>query len=220
MNSDPVEKSISKFVKRAIWLSWFTIGFNLLEGAVSIFFGISEESIALAGFGGDSLIEVGSAMLVLWRFRSEEEHTGALSLERERTSTLGIGILFVLLAIVTVAGSSIMIFQQQHPGTTLPGLIVSSVSISFMFYLWSAKKKVGLAIGSSTVMKDAACSMACIKLSFILFFGSLIYIVLPSLWWVDSLAAMGLSILIGHEGLQTIKAARSPEFSGGCGCSD
>ena len=54
-----------KLIRRAIWLSYFTIGYNLVEGAVSIAFGVSEGSIALAGFGVDSLIEVASAFIVL-----------------------------------------------------------------------------------------------------------------------------------------------------------
>ena len=61
----------TSLIRRAIALSWFTIGYNLLEGAVSIAFGVSDESVALAGFGMDSLIEVASAALILWRFRSE-----------------------------------------------------------------------------------------------------------------------------------------------------
>jgi len=75
----------SVFIKRAILLSWFTIGYNLVEGFVSIAFGVGDESIALAGFGVDSLIEVASAVLILWRFRSEIGEKSALpSLESVR----------------------------------------------------------------------------------------------------------------------------------------
>ncbi len=205
-------------IRRAILLSWFTIGYNLIEGFVSIGFGWSDESIALLGFGADSLIEVASAFLVLWRFRGESGQSAGMSLQRERQATLGIGVLFILLAAGTFSGGAIQLFEGRHPETTLPGMVISVLSLSFMFFLWSAKRKVGIALDSSTVMKDAACSMACIKLSGVLFLGSLIYLLVPHLWWADAVAAICLSVLIAREGWETLQAARQENFSGGCGC--
>jgi divalent metal cation (Fe/Co/Zn/Cd) transporter len=89
-----------------------------------------------------------------------------------------------------------------------------------MFYLWTAKRAVARALDSSTVAKDAVCSLACIKLSGVLLAGSLLYWLSPKLWWVDSAAALALALLIGREGLETVRAARRADFSGGCGCSD
>jgi len=88
-----------------------------------------------------------------------------------------------------------------------------------MFYLWAAKKRVAAALNSSTVMKDADCSLACIKLSSILFAGSLLFLLFPGLWWVDGVAGIILAIFIGKEGFETIIATRNPDFVGGCGCS-
>ena len=208
-----------KFARQAVYLSWFTIIYNIIEGIVSIGFGISEGSIALAGFGVDSLIEVGSAIIVLWRMKEEFWHLEVMLIKRERQATLGIGILFGLLAVLTVAASGVQLFQKTHPETTIPGVIVSSISLSFMFFLWREKLKVADALGSSTIKKDADCSLACIKLSIVLFIGSILYWVIPSLWWADSFAALALSYFIGREGWETIQAARSENFSGGCGCS-
>jgi len=61
--------------------------------------------------------------------------------------------------------------------------------------------------------------MACIHLSFVLLAGSLLTIVSPQLWWADAVAALVLGLLIGREGIETVRAARSPTFTGGCGCS-
>lgn len=205
-------------VRRAIFLSWFTIGYNLLEGAVSIAFGVSDDSISLAGFGVDSLIEVASAVLILWRFRSEAHVGSEFSLERERKATLGIGILFLLLALITAGASVFQLRAGSHPATTVPGLVISALSLSFMFWLWSAKRRVAGQLDSASMMQDAACSLACIKLSVVLFAGSLLYVVAPSMWWADSAAALMIAFLIGKEGLVTVEAARHPEFSGGCGC--
>jgi divalent metal cation (Fe/Co/Zn/Cd) transporter len=129
--------------------------------------------------------------------------------------------LFLLLAIGALAGGAIQLRQHSHPETTLPGLIVSALSLSFMFFLWKAKRNVGQALGSSTVMKDAACSLACIQLSVVLLAGSLLFMLVPSLWWADSVAAIVLSGLIAKEGWETIEAARSEDFAGGgCGCRE
>ncbi|HAR42310.1 MAG TPA: heavy metal transporter [Bdellovibrionales bacterium] len=205
--------------QRAIYLSWFTIGYNLIEGLVSIVFGIEDGSVSLLGFGFDSLIEVSSATVVLWRFRAEALSSTMPPIERERRATLLIGILFLVLAVSTALGSVIQLLQGRHPETTLPGLIVSTISLSFMFYLWRAKLIVGKALNSATVIKDAACSLACIKLSGILFTGSLVFLVFPNFWWADSVAALLIAFFIGKEGTETIQAARSKDFSGGCGCS-
>lgn len=208
-----------QWTRRAISLAYFTIFYNLIEGVASITLGIDNESIALAGFGLDSLIEVASAFLVLWRFQGETLQSQVLSLERERKATFGIGVLFILLGISIALAASLQLIQKSHPETTLPGLVVSSLSLSFMFYLWRSKKKIARILNSATVMKDADCSLACIKLSFILFLGSFAFLVSPQLWWADSLAAMMLAILVIREGWETIQATRHEEFSGGCGCS-
>ena len=212
-------KANTDLIRRAIQLSCFTIAYNLVEGIVSIFFGVSENSMALAGFGADSFIEVFSAALVLWRFRSDSGISNGLPLDRERRATLGIGILFVALALVTAAGAFVQLRAHSHPGTTLPGLLISSLSLSFMFFLWKAKRRVALGLDSSTMMKDADCSLACIKLSGILLIGSLAFWAAPALWWSDAAAALALSVLIAREGAATIRAARRADFAGGCDCS-
>lgn len=205
-------------VGRVILLSWFTIAYNLLEGLVSVWFGLSDGSMALAGFGADSFIEVFSAMLVLWRFRSEA--AGAcVPVERERRATLGIGALFVALAAATAAGALLQLRDGGHPRTTAPGLVISCLSLGFMFFLWRAKARLAVELDSATVLKDAACSLACIKLSSVLLLGSLLFLASPALWWTDAAAAMSLSLLIGFEGVETIRAARRPDFAGGCGCA-
>lgn len=202
----------------AIKLSWFTILYNLIEGVVSIYLGISDEAIALAGFGGDSLIEVASASLVLWRFRGESGLNKSLSISKERKATFYIGFLFLVLSLLTILGASHQLITQQPPETTIPGIVISLISLSFMYFLWRAKLRVAFSLNSATVAKDAACSLACIKLSAILLIGSLIYFVIPAIWWVDSVAALIISGYIAKEGVETIAATRNSNFQGGCGC--
>jgi divalent metal cation (Fe/Co/Zn/Cd) transporter len=210
-------RSSQVWLARARSLALVTIAFNLIEGLVSMGFGASDESAALFGFGADSFIEVGSAVLVLWRLQaglgSADPHV-----QRERGATRGIGILFLLLAVGIAVGAGWQLITRRHPGTTLPGVVISSASLVFMVWLWRAKRRVATALDSRTLEGDAACSLACVQLSAVLFLGSVLFLLWPLLWWVDALAALVLSAFIAREGLQGIRAASKPEFSGGCGC--
>lgn len=204
----------NKWRRRALLLAWITVAYNLVEGGVSIAFGVGDDSVALWGFGLDSLVEVASALVVLWRLRDLQ----ARATERERHATLAIGGLFLLLAAIVTWGSITQLYQRHHPSTTLPGLIISVLSLSFMVFLWRSKLRVARALDSSALASDAACSLACIQLSAVLFVGSLLFWAMPSLGWVDAVAGLGLALLIAREGLEGIRAALHPDFNGGCGC--
>ncbi len=201
--------------RRAWFLAWFTVVYNLLEGAVSIRFGLSDDSVALWGFGFDSLVEVASALVVMTRLRKGFEAQAATS---ERRAVMTIGFLFVLLALVINVGAILQLASHRHPPTTLPGLLISGISLAFMYFLWCAKTRAATALDSATLKSDAACSLACIQLSWVLFIGSLLFMLSPSLWWVDGAAAILLALLILKEGIEGIRASRSPDFDGGCGC--
>ncbi len=209
-----------KWIRRAMTLSWFTVAYNILEGIVSIFFGVSEGSFALLGFGADSLIEVGSASLIIWRFKDEQGLATTTVEVREKRAVLGIGILFVLLAAGTTVGAVFQLYGGSHPETTMPGVVISLLSLSFMFYLWRAKVEVASRLGSLSMKSDASCSLVCIKLSVILFAGSLLFVLAPRLWWADSTAAIVLSIFIGREGWNIIQAARRGGAGHCCSCGD
>jgi divalent metal cation (Fe/Co/Zn/Cd) transporter len=195
--------------RKALWLSGLTIAYNLAEGLVSMAFGWADDSFALFGFGADSFIEVASALLVLWKLLDHG------NLERERKATRGIGWLFLILATGIAGGAILQITARRHPPTSLPGLVISALSLAFMAYLWRAKLRVAKALDSATLEADATCSLACIQL---LFAGSLLFLLAPALWWIDAAAALGLALLIWKEGFSMIRAARSESFTGGCGC--
>lgn len=203
------------WLRRAWMLAWFTVGYNLVEGAVSIAFGVGDDSVALWGFGFDSLIEVASALVVMARLRQGFD---APASKAERRATGGIGALFLLLAAVVALGAGFQLFGRRHPPTTLPGLIISAASLAFMAYLWRAKVATAKALDSAALKADAACSLACIQLSGVLFAGSLLFFLSPRLWWVDGTAALGLALLIAREGRDMVASSRRADFSGGCGC--
>ncbi len=191
--------------KWAFRLAWFTIIYNIVEGIVSITWGIQDDSVSLAGFGLDSLIEVGSAFVVLWKLRDETAPSTENNTRREKIATRLIGVLLSLLAIITVGIGVRQLYFHAHPETTLPGAIISTLSLSFMYFLWKAKKKVANQLRSSALKADAYCSLSCIYLSAILFVGSILFMILPTLWWLDSVAAILLALIIGREGIERIK---------------
>jgi len=126
--------------------------------------------------------------------------------------------LLVALALSAAAGSIFALATHKTPSSTLPGLIVSIGSLVFMFFLYYSKLKAAVALKSSTMEKDAQCSLGCIQLSTVLFIGSLIYLISDTVWWIDSAAALGIALFIGSDGYHGIKAALSKDFDGGC-CS-
>ncbi len=202
----------SKLQARAQTLAWITVGWNLIEGLVSVGYGAKAESLSLFGFGLDSFVEVGSAAMVLWRLR----HAGATP--RERTAAKVIGALFLLLGASVAYGAAHRLATREVPESSLPGLVVSLVSLAFMAWLWRSKRQLSVQACSPTLAADAACSLACIQLSGVLLAGSLLFLVAPKLWWADAAASLVLAALIGREGWNIRKAAAREDFDGGCGC--
>jgi divalent metal cation (Fe/Co/Zn/Cd) transporter len=206
------------WARRARWLAIATIAWNVVEGIVAMAFGFQEESVALFGFGVDSWVEVGSAGVVYWKL-TRAPGCADTQKTRERRATRWISGLFLALAGATAFGAIAQIVSHGHPDSTVPGLIVSAVSLSIMFFLWRAKHATATALDSKALAMDAACSRACIQLSVVLLAGSVVFLLAPALWWADAAAALGLAVLIGREGYEGWKATSRPDFEGGCGCA-
>jgi hypothetical protein len=203
----------------ALFICLVTILYNIAEGIISILFGSETSSVSLLFFGIDSFVEVISAVMVAWRFWADVGDKKVLSLERERKVTLGVGGLMFLLALGTVIASVIALTMRESPETTLPGIIISVASISLMVTLWLVKRWLARVLDSSAMKSDAKCSLSCLQLSVVLFVGSLVSKFVPVAWWIDSAAALLLTVLFVKEGVEMIRYARSEKFNGGCGCS-
>ncbi|KAK9818982.1 hypothetical protein WJX81_008404 [Elliptochloris bilobata] len=171
-------------------------------------------SISLCIFGVDSLIEVASACLVLWRL-----YGNALDLRRERAAVLAIGALLVLLACTATVASIVALARREHPETAVFALAISSTSLVLLTAAWLAKRRLAKALRSAVLASDAACSFACARLAAVLLAGSVAFMVAPGAWWVDAAAALVLAAFFAKEGADMTRAALSPAFAGGgCGC--
>jgi len=214
----------SEMDKRALWwrnfaifLGCFTIIYNTAEGAVSIFYGSDDGSLSLLGFGIDSIIEVLSGCLVLWRFIWIGK-TNHQSLRKERIATASIGLMLAALGIGTVTTAVYNLVMHNKPSDTVAGALITASSVLIMITLYCFKRHASRVLDSATLASDAKCSMSCIKLSLVVFFGSGIFWLDSELWWIDSAAAILISIFIAAEGINTARHAFSKDFAGGCGC--
>jgi divalent metal cation (Fe/Co/Zn/Cd) transporter len=205
-----------KLYIRAIYLVLFTIFYNLVEGGVSVWLGAADETLALFGFGVDSFIEVISAIGVWHMLHRIKANGGEARDEFEQRALRITGAAFCVLSVGLVLTAGINLYGQHKPETTLWGIVVSLLSISFMWYLIHQKTKVGNALNSPAILADAACSRACVYLSVVLMISSVGY-ELTGIGSLDAIGAMLIAWLTFKEGREAFGKARGMDCS--CGCS-
>lgn len=200
------QTSMNKYWTYALWLALFTIFYNLAEGLVSIFFGVSDEALTLFGFGVDSFIEVMSGIGILAMVLRIRQQPDTPRSQFEQTALRVTGTSFYLLAVGLAATAVYNIFVGHKPETTLPGLIISVISIAMMWILVMGKRKVGRTLNSSPILADANCTMVCIYMSVVLLASSLIY-ELTGFGFIDSIGALGLIYFSYGEGKEAFEKA-------------
>ena len=199
----------------ALWLAFFTIFYNLAEGLISVYFGFSDETLTLFGFGVDSFIEVLSGIGILVMILRIRQNPETPRTQFEGSALRITGTAFFLLGAGLAASALYNLFSEHKPTTTLPGLIISLVSIAIMWALVTGKRKVGRALNSSPILADANCTMVCIYMSIVLLASSLIYEI-TGLGFIDSLGALGLIYFSINEGKESFEKASGLE----CACDD
>lgn len=207
--------SKEKLYKWALWLSFITIGYNLIEGVVATWFGAADETLALFGFGVDSFVEVvsglGIAHMILRMRRNE--YTGVDQFEV--TALRITGTAFYVLVAGLIGGASIAIYTGAEPQTTVVGIVISTLSIMTMYALYYYKMKVGNALNSAPIISDAKCTKTCFYLSFILLGSSLLYEVF-TIPYVDAIGSLGIAYYAFKEGKEAFEKARKRQIA----CAD
>jgi hypothetical protein len=196
-----------RLLARANLLALFTIGFNLVEGIVSIWLGAAGETLALFGFGVDSFIEVMSAVGVWHMIRRIRNSGGGTRDSFEQRALRITGLAFYVLTLGLVLTTILSLARQHQPETTLWGIVVSLVSISIMWLLIHHKTRVGLALDSPAILADAACSRACVYLSLVLLLASLGF-QLTGMGSLDAIGALLIAWLAGKEGRESFAKAK------------
>lgn len=198
----------ASFFRRALWLGYFTILFNLLEGGASLFFGLQSESLTLFGFGIDSFIEVMSGLGIVAMVLRVGRNPDTPRSRFERTALHVTGLSFYLLAAGLLVTAVYNLRAGHEPETTMPGLIISVISILTMWALIAAKRRVGRALDSAPILADANCTLVCIYMSLVLLAASLVYEI-TGIGFIDSFGALGLIWFSLREGRESFEKAGS-----------
>jgi divalent metal cation (Fe/Co/Zn/Cd) transporter len=194
--------------RRALWLEYFTDGWNVLEAVVAIGAGLIAGSVALVGFGVDSGVEVISALGLLWRLRKAgptatvQEESAA-----ERRALYVVAATFFLLAayILIEAGSALV--QGERPDTSPVGLVLSVLSLVVMPALAYSNQRTGRELGSRALVADSMETWVCSYLSLALLAGVGLYLLL-GWWWADAVGALAMLPVIVWQGWETLGEAR------------
>lgn len=188
----------SRFVERDRRLEYFTIFWNSLEALAALISGFIAGSVALVGFGLDSLIEVTSGAALLWRLHHDKNTVRREA--AERLTLRIVGSCFLLLSAYIAYDSLASLVRTEAPARSLPGIVVALASLIAMPLLSRAKRRVGVALGSAAMAADARQTDFCTYLSGILL-GGLLLNALLGLWWADPLAGLVMVPIIAKEGM-------------------
>ncbi len=182
----------AQLVRRAKLLAWIGLGWHGIEAAIAIAAGVIAGSIALVGFGADSLIELAAGVVVLWRL------AGARAITERRAQQL-IAVSFYLLGAYVAVAATRSLAAGDHPAVSWVGIGLSAVTLATMPPLANAKARVAEELGSSATKSESRQTMLCAYLSAGLLLG-LGLNALVGWWWADPVTALGIAAVAVKEG--------------------
>lgn len=200
-------KNEKHWFKIAAFLAVLTIIYNITEGIISIYFGLEDEALTLFGFGVDSFIETISAVGIFTMIFRLRASAGENRSQFEMTALRVTGWGFYFLAVGLSTGAVLSLLEKHSPQTTLPGFIISIISISGMWLLIHYKRKTGKALNSDAILADANCNLVCVYMSLVLLISSLLF-ELTGYGWFDALGAAGLVWFSISEGREAFEKAK------------
>lgn len=215
MNDSHLSSTIStpRWATIALWLVGATMAYNIIEAVLAIAFGLEADSIALVGFGLDSIIEVTAAGALFWRLRVETRGGDAEAIEQaEDRVRFIIGITFFALALYVTAQAAVTLWRAEQPSATLAGIVLATASLVIMPAIAIAKLRAAAHLGSRALRAEARETLACSYLSLALLVGLAGNAAL-GWWWADPAAALLMVPWLIKEGREGI----SGEDCGDCG---
>ena len=195
-------------VRRGLLLNALTMGYNVVEAIVSLIAGFVAGSVALVGFGADSLIEVSSSVAAIWRLRSDADLRRRARVEK--TTLRIVGWCFIALALYVAGDSVKTLWLREVPNVSGVGMVITALSVLVMPLLARAKRRVAGALSSAALRAEAKQTSLCAYLSAITL-GGLVLNAAFSWWWADPVAALCMVPIIAKEGLEAVR---------GEGCDD
>ncbi|HEX9593826.1 MAG TPA: cation transporter [bacterium] len=186
-----------------LWLVVVTLAYNVGEAVVALWAGGQAASIALVGFGLDSLIECAAAAVLLWHLSAEWRGVAQATLEtRERGVHRFVGATFFALALYVAAEAGWSLWQREVPAKSVVGIVLACVSLTLMPLVSWGKLRAAREVGSRALAAEAKETLACSYLSFTLLVGVGANAAL-GWWWADPAAALLMVpwlVREGHEG--------------------
>jgi divalent metal cation (Fe/Co/Zn/Cd) transporter len=199
------QTSAPDLVRRAQRLQYLTVVWMTAEAIIALTAAWRARSPALLGFGGDSVIELLSATVVLWRFKSKSQ-LESVRAEKAAARIAG-GLLFLVAGFVAIT-SAVALFGYVEPRPSLVGIILLVVAAFGMPWLAIQKRKLATRLSSASLKAEAAESSLCGYLSWIALVGLLVNAVFHQSW-ADPVAALGLLPFVMKEGWEATVAARN-----------
>lgn len=192
-------ESLERLRRRALRLEYFTVGWNTIEAVVALVAGWLAASIALEGFGLDSIIETASGLTLLWRFR--QHRLDELRAESRAVKVVGITFLALAAYVGYVAGADLWL--RRAPNFSLAGLILACVSLTVMPVLGVAKRRLARKLRSRALAADGMETLLCSYLSASLIAGLTLNGLL-GWWWADPVSALAMAAFMVREGFESL----------------
>jgi len=202
-----------RLYKKGLYLEYFTVAYNILEAIVSIVFGSIASSIALVGFGLDSIVESISGLVLIWRLSQHGKISRAAEERLEKRATRFVAITFFILGTYVLFQSIRKLMVEEIPEPSLPGIIIATASIIVMPLLTWQKYITGKQINSRALVADSKETLACAFLSIALLLG-LGANYLFGFWQADSIVGLIIVLFLFKEGWEGWKEASEEEEFG------
>ena len=194
-----------KLLRRALWLVGLTLAYNVVEAGIAIWAGTDADSIALLGFGLDSVVECAASAVLLWRLSVElrggdEERVEAAEGRARRF----VGLTFLVLSAYVLVESVLTLVSGDRPAASVVGIVLAAVSLAVMPLLAWAKLRTAKRLGSGALEAEAKETLACALLSFTLLVG-LVLNAAAGWWWADPVAALAMVPWLVREGVEGVR---------------
>lgn len=191
-------------IRKAFRLEWLTIGWMTVEAVVAISAGLAAHSLLLMAFGIDSVIELASACVLIWRLSVELRHGQSFSEAAEHRASRIAGALLFALAFYVIAGAAWSLLEPRGAEFSTSGLVLTVAAIPIMYGLSRQKLTLAQQLGSQALRADAIESIACGWLSFVVVIGLVAQLAFRT-WWVDSAASLAIVYFLIKEGREAWK---------------
>ena len=182
--------------RHALILSYVTVGYNVVEGLISIVFALLAGSPALLGFGIDSFVESLSGVVMIWRFSGHGEDK-----RRERMAIRLVGLSLILLAGYVAYEAATALYFGERPERNIIGLLIAVLSLIVMPMLYVLKRRTAVNLQSRSLDADAKQTLACVLLSVALLLGTGLHY-LTGIWQADPIAGLFIAAFLIREGYE------------------